>query len=160
MSSTRLLLAASSSTTSSARPSRIATQLTHVSSGSPSTAFRQLTAFATMRAVLVLPVPRGPTNSRPWLNRSSRTALRSVSMTASWATTSPNVWLRQRRYSAWWSGRFEAWTAETDGRTAGSEIVWATAGSLEPAVDEPCARRALALELDHSALLEVKVFLE
>ena len=68
-----------------------------VSSGSPSTGLRQFTALATMRAVLVLPVPRGPTKRRPWEMRSSRTALRNVSMTASWAITSANVCARQRR---------------------------------------------------------------
>ena len=61
MSSTRLFDAASSSTTSSARPSRIASQVGQVSHGSPSATFGQLTALATIRASDVLPVPRGPT---------------------------------------------------------------------------------------------------
>ena len=52
--------AASSSITSSARPSRIATQLGHTSHGSPSRRSVQLTALARMRAIDVLPVPRGP----------------------------------------------------------------------------------------------------
>ena len=61
MSSTRLFEAASSSTTSRARPSRIALQFGHVSHGSPSATLGQLTALATIRASEVLPVPRGPT---------------------------------------------------------------------------------------------------
>ena len=39
------------------------------SHGSPSRRSVQLTALARMRAVEVLPVPRGPTNSRPWPSR-------------------------------------------------------------------------------------------
>ena len=97
MSSTLLFEAASISITSSARPSRIATHASQVSSGSPSRTFGQLIALATIRASEVLPVPRGPTNSRPWASRFVRTALRRVVTTASWPTISANVWARQRR---------------------------------------------------------------
>ena len=61
MSSTRLFEAASISLTSRARPSRMATQAGHSSHGSPSRGLEQLSAFARMRAIEVLPVPRGPT---------------------------------------------------------------------------------------------------
>ena len=46
---------------SSARPSRIETQDSQRSHGSPSWRFVQLTALARIRASEVLPVPRGPT---------------------------------------------------------------------------------------------------
>jgi hypothetical protein len=91
------LLAASISIRSSVVPSRIETQDGHASQASPSCRFVQLTAFARIRASDVLPVPRGPTNRTAWLTRSDRTALRSVSTTASWPTISPKVWARQRR---------------------------------------------------------------
>ena len=54
------LVAESSSCTSSEDPWRIATQDGQVPSGSPSTVCSQLRAMAKMRAVDVLPVPRGP----------------------------------------------------------------------------------------------------
>ncbi len=100
MSSTLLLEAASISITSRARPSRIARHASHVSSGSPSRTLGQLIALATIRASDVLPVPRGPTNNKPWPRRFVRTAFRRVVTTASWPTISPNVWARQRRYRA------------------------------------------------------------
>ena len=89
--------AASISSRSIARPSRIATHDGHASHGSPSLRFVQLIAFARIRASDVLPVPRGPTKSTAWATRSVRTALRSVSTTASCPTTWANVWARQRR---------------------------------------------------------------
>ena len=76
MSSTLLFDAASISTTSSARPSRMATQAAQRSHGSPSWRFVQLSALATIRAIEVLPVPRGPTNRSACATRSVRTALR------------------------------------------------------------------------------------
>ena len=61
MSSTLLLEAAScSSSQSVTRPSATATQLSHLPQGSPSTGAAQLRTLARMRAVDVLPVPRGP----------------------------------------------------------------------------------------------------
>ena len=62
MSSMPRLLAASISMRSSERPSLIDWQMSHASSGSPSCGSRQFAALAMMRAVLVLPVPRGPVN--------------------------------------------------------------------------------------------------
>ncbi len=62
-SSTLLWEAASSSMTSRDVPAAIATQDEQVESGSPSTPrFSQFSALAMMRAVVVLPVPRGPAN--------------------------------------------------------------------------------------------------
>ena len=97
MSSTLLLEAASSSMTSSARPSRMDVQLAQTSQTSPSCKSVQLTALARIRAIDVLPVPRGPTKRKPWPTRSRRTALRSVCTTASWPTICENVWARNRR---------------------------------------------------------------
>ena len=54
--------AASSSCTSMEAPRRMSTQDWHVPSGSPSTGWAQLRAMARIRAVDVLPVPRGPLN--------------------------------------------------------------------------------------------------
>src|SRR5262249_55289957 len=69
MASMPRLLAASISTRSRARPSRIATHDGQVSHGSPSWRFVQLSALARIRARLVLPVPRGPTKRTAWLTR-------------------------------------------------------------------------------------------
>ena len=60
MASTPLFEAESNSRTSSDRPWVIATQLAHSLHASPSLGFSQLSALARMRAVVVLPVPRGP----------------------------------------------------------------------------------------------------
>src|SRR3954451_13355703 len=81
-----------------ARPARIATHDGQRSHASPSADRSvQLTAFATIRARLVLPVPRGPVNRIAWGTRPVLTALRSVVTTAVWPTISANVWARQRR---------------------------------------------------------------
>ena len=62
MASTPLLEAASSSWTSKLVPASMARHEAHSQSGSPSTGFAQLRTLARMRAVEVLPVPRGPLN--------------------------------------------------------------------------------------------------
>ena len=62
MSSTPLLLAASSSMTSKLLPSCTAKHEPHSQHGSPSFEFSQLRTLARIRAVVVLPVPRGPEN--------------------------------------------------------------------------------------------------
>ena len=62
MASTPLLDAASSSNTSKLVPASIARQESHSQHGSPSWRFSQLRTLARMRAVEVLPVPRGPEN--------------------------------------------------------------------------------------------------
>ena len=63
MSSTLLLEAASCSRSQSVtRPSATATQVSQMPQGSPSSGVSQLSALARMRAVEVLPVPRGPLN--------------------------------------------------------------------------------------------------
>jgi hypothetical protein len=62
MASTPLLEAASSSWTSSEDPRLISTQDEHTPQGSPSDKAVQLRAMARIRAVDVLPVPRGPLN--------------------------------------------------------------------------------------------------
>ena len=60
MASTPLLEAASSSWTSSDVPRAISTHDAHAPQGSPSSGAAQLSALARIRAVEVLPVPRGP----------------------------------------------------------------------------------------------------
>ena len=60
MASTPLFDAASSSCTSKLVPASMATHEAHTPQGSPSTGFSQLRTLARMRAVEVLPVPRGP----------------------------------------------------------------------------------------------------
>ena len=64
-SSMRFEVAAFDSTTSKVAPSRIAIHAVQLPHGSPSAGARQLSAFATMRAVEVFPVPRGPTKRSP-----------------------------------------------------------------------------------------------
>ena len=59
-SSTPLLLAASISTTSRSLPRVMPSQEAHVPQGSGVGPFAQLSALAKIRAVVVLPVPRGP----------------------------------------------------------------------------------------------------
>ena len=62
MASTPLLLAASSSCRSYEVPASMARHESHTQQGSPSCRLVQLSALARMRAVDVLPVPRGPLN--------------------------------------------------------------------------------------------------
>ena len=62
MSSTLLVLAASSSMTSKLVPASTDLHDSHSQHGSPSSGFSQLRTFARMRADVVLPVPRGPEN--------------------------------------------------------------------------------------------------
>ena len=89
--STPLFDAASISTRSLKVPAAMATQFSQVPSGSPSAPrSRQLSALARMRAVVVLPVPRGPEKRYAWPTRPSRTALRSAVVTCSWPTSSSN----------------------------------------------------------------------
>ena len=82
------LLAASISMRSSARDSLMARQRSQALSGSPLAGDTQLTALARTRAVLVLPVPRGPQNRKACASRPPFTALRSVFVTVSCPTTS------------------------------------------------------------------------
>ena len=56
-------------------------------------------AFARMRAMVVLPVPRGPQKRYAWLVRPSHTARSSVETTCAWPTTCSNVCGRYLRYS-------------------------------------------------------------
>src|SRR3989339_127580 len=58
--STWVWVAASISMTSMSRPSAISTQASHVPHGSGVGPFSQLSARARIRAVVVLPTPRGP----------------------------------------------------------------------------------------------------
>ena len=62
MSSIPRLEAASISITSSDLPAAIVRQFSHSPHGSPETPAPQLRALARIRAVVVLPLPRGPAN--------------------------------------------------------------------------------------------------
>ena len=90
-SSMRFEVAALDSTTSKVAPSVMAMQERQVPQGSPSAGARQFSALATMRAVEVLPVPRGPTKRSPWPSRPSATARRRVLAIGSWPRSSPKV---------------------------------------------------------------------
>ena len=95
ISSTRLFEAASISMTFRLRPSSKVRQCSQARHGSAcpsrsSGALVQLIAFARMRAAVVLPTPRGPLKRYAWASRSSRIALRRVSVTCSCATSSSN----------------------------------------------------------------------
>ncbi len=90
MASTPLLEAASISMTANDELVPTDTQLSQTPQGSPSSSFSQLSALARMRAVEVLPVPRGPLKRYPWPTRRSRTALRKAWVTWSWPRTSAN----------------------------------------------------------------------
>ena len=85
------LLAASISMTSRDTPSAIARQAVQVLSGVGVGPRSQLRAFARMRAVVVLPVPRWPQNMYAWTNRRAAMAFWSVRVTRSCPITSPNV---------------------------------------------------------------------
>ena len=77
-----------------------ATHESHTPHGSgvgPLTQFRDL---ARMRALDVLPQPRGPLNRYAWLIRPLRSAWRSGSVTCSWPRTSAKVAGRYLRYRA------------------------------------------------------------
>ncbi|GAO05620.1 hypothetical protein PSR1_04535 [Anaeromyxobacter sp. PSR-1] len=87
--STPLLEAASISTTSTARPSAISTQGVQTPHGSAVGPFSQLSAFATRRAVVVLPTPRGPVNRNAWASWPVLSAFDSVRTTCSWPDISP-----------------------------------------------------------------------
>ena len=74
MSSTPLWLAASISITSMELPEEISVHDSHLQHGSPSTGFAQLSAFAKILALVVLPIPRDPTKRYAWPMRFVRIA--------------------------------------------------------------------------------------
>jgi hypothetical protein len=91
-SSTEVCEAASISITSTARPSATATHDAQTPQGRfAGSGSRQLTAFASRRAIVVLPTPRGPVKRYACATRSSTIALRSVCTTCSCPTSSSNV---------------------------------------------------------------------
>ena len=86
--STSVWVAASISSTSMSRPSAISTQASQTPQGSAVGPCSQLRPRARMRAVVVLPTPRGPANTKDWAMRRLAMALRSVCVTARWPITS------------------------------------------------------------------------
>jgi len=79
--STWVLVAASISSTSMSRPCAISTQASHTPHGSAVGPFSQFSARARIRAVVVLPTPRGPEKTNDWAMRLAPMALRSVCVT-------------------------------------------------------------------------------
>ena len=92
--------AASISTTSIDVPLVIATQALQVLSGVGVGPCAQFSAFARIRAIEVLPVPRGPAKRYAWRTCPPAIAFFSVRTTASCPTTSSKSWGRYFRYSA------------------------------------------------------------
>ncbi len=92
--STPLFEAASISTTSTARPSAISTHATQAPHGVAVGPCSQLSAFATRRAVVVFPTPRGPVKRKAWASWPVFSAFESVRTTCSCPDISPNAWGR------------------------------------------------------------------
>ena len=86
--STCVLVAASISRTSMSRPCAISMHASHAPQGSAVGPFSQFSARARMRAVVVLPTPRGPEKTNDCAMRFAPIALRSVSVTPRWPITS------------------------------------------------------------------------
>ena len=91
MLSTLLLEAASISAISVFSPFATDKQLSHSRQGSPFLGFRQLTAFAKILAVDVLPVPRVPVNRYACVTLPAESSFLSVSVICSCPTTSEKV---------------------------------------------------------------------
>ena len=90
--STPLFDAASISIDVDARPSAISTQGVQTPQGSAVGApFSQFSAFATSRAVVVFPTPRGPVNRNAWASWPVSSAFESVRTTCACPDISPNV---------------------------------------------------------------------
>ncbi len=83
------------------RPSAISMQASHVPQGVGVGPSAQLSARARMRAVVVLPQPRGPANTNDCAIRWLLRALRRVRVTACCPRTSSSVWGRHLRARAW-----------------------------------------------------------
>ena len=83
------------------RPSAISTHASQTPHGSGVGPFTQLSARARMRAVVVLPTPRGPANTNACATRSLVIALRSVRVTPCWPTTSSKRCGRHLRARTW-----------------------------------------------------------
>jgi len=71
------------SSTSTSRPWAISVQASHVPQGSAVGPFSQFTAFATRRAAVVFPTPRGPVKRKACASRPLRSAFESVRTTCS-----------------------------------------------------------------------------
>ncbi|MEZ5291871.1 MAG: hypothetical protein R2745_12360 [Vicinamibacterales bacterium] len=99
--STPVWVAASISRTSMSRPSAISMQASQVPHGVGVGPWAQFRARARMRAVVVLPQPRGPAKTKAWAIRRPVRALRRVRVTAGWPRTSSNVWGRHLRARDW-----------------------------------------------------------
>src|SRR4051794_2328692 len=133
MSSTELLEAASISTTSSELPARIALEIGFSGSKSTREPPSAFSAQARSLAMLVLPVPREPTNRYAWWTLSSSIALRSVRTMCSWPTTWSKLRGRWRRYSESTGGAILAsapGSLRAMSRRRGALVDWLAAGVI------------------------------
>ena len=94
-------LAASISSTSMSRPCAISRHASQAPHGSAVGPVSQLSARARMRAVVVLPHPREPANTKACARRPLPMALRRVRVTACCPTTSSKRCGRHLRASTW-----------------------------------------------------------
>ena len=92
-----VLDAASISSTSMSRPCAISRHASHSPHGSASGPLRQFRQRARMRAIVVLPTPRGPAKTNDCAMRPAAIALRSVCVTPRCPMTSSNRWGRHFR---------------------------------------------------------------
>src|SRR5262245_33895822 len=99
--STCVCVAASISRTSMSRPCAISTHASQTPHGSAVGPCTQLRPRARMRAVVVLPTPRGPENTNDCAMRLAAIALRSVCVTPRWPMTSSNRCGRHLRAMTW-----------------------------------------------------------
>ena len=93
--------AASISSTSMSRPWAISTHASQTPHGSPVGPVTQFNPRARMRAVVVLPTPRGPENTNDCAIRLAAIALRRVWVTPRWPMTSSNRCGRHLRAITW-----------------------------------------------------------
>jgi len=101
ISSTLVLVAASTSIRSTKRPASISTQAEHFPQGLELMPVSQFRHFARIRARVVLPTPRVPENKYAWCRRFWSSALRSALTTCSCPTSDSNVRGRHLRARTW-----------------------------------------------------------
>src|SRR3972149_2398877 len=101
--STWVLEAASTSRQSRERPAAISAHGWQVPQGVGVGPWAQLRALARMRAVVVLPTPRGPAKRKAWATRSVAMAFLRVSVTFRWPTTWSKTCGRHRRAMTWYA---------------------------------------------------------
>ena len=102
ISSTLVLVAASTSSMSTKRPESISVQARHLPQGREETPVSQLIDLARMRASVVLPTPRVPVKRYAWCRRPVSSALASAVTTCGCPTSWSNALGRHLRASTWY----------------------------------------------------------